>query len=129
MSASAVQIREFPIPTGNLGRNILICGVVMLVSARRELIAPGSVVYEYLLAGRPDAIMATTVVQNILFYFFFGAHAVRSAMFAFGKLQRHGVPVVSIVWWKWMFACFIGGKFTFEHFDNVVAAATGQKKL
>ncbi|KAI0121208.1 hypothetical protein BJ170DRAFT_150927 [Xylariales sp. AK1849] len=119
----AVQVREFPVPTGRLGRNILVCGIVMLFSSRRAFIAPGSPLYDYVLAGRPAAFTSATWVQNGLFYLLFGAHAVESVIFAITKLRKHAVPAFSFLWLKWVVACFVGGVFATKHFDNVVAAA------
>ncbi|OAL06797.1 hypothetical protein IQ06DRAFT_263198 [Phaeosphaeriaceae sp. SRC1lsM3a] len=98
---------------------IIICGVIMALSARREVISPGSPLYDYVLSRSSIALKAATWIQNGLFYFLFGAHAIESAMFT-QKLKAHGVSVLSLAWWKWMATCYVGGKFLFEHFDRVV---------
>lgn len=122
MSTSTVQVREFSFPSGELGRGTIICGIVMLLSSRREFIGPGSPAYDYVLAGRPNATKAATWVQNGVFFLLFGAHAVETALFAAKQLRNHGVPVLSAVWLKWMLTCFAGGQFAYKHFDQVVAA-------
>ncbi|KAI1850893.1 hypothetical protein JX266_003558 [Neoarthrinium moseri] len=120
--SSPVQVREYPIPGGKLGRNTLICGLVMLLSSRSEVLAPGSPIYDYLLAERPTALKYSIRVQYGLYYFLFGAHTIESVIFAATRLRKHGVPVFSLLWFKWMLACFIGGQLTYKHFDNVVRA-------
>ncbi|KAH8731383.1 hypothetical protein GQ44DRAFT_698660 [Phaeosphaeriaceae sp. PMI808] len=101
---------------------IVICGIVMALSARREMISPGSPLFDYGLAHSSTALKAATWIQNGVFYFVFIAHAVETAMFT-KRLSDHGVSVTSLVWWKWMGTCFVGGKFLFEHFDRVVGKA------
>jgi hypothetical protein len=102
---------------------ILICGVIMALSARREVISPGSPLYDYVLSRSDTALTAGVWIQNGLFYFLFGAHAIETAVFT-RRLSAHGVSVASAAWWKWMATCFVGGKFLFEHFDRVVGKKT-----
>ncbi|KAF2279509.1 uncharacterized protein EI97DRAFT_482022 [Westerdykella ornata] len=103
----------------HLGRNTTICGTIMLLSSQTELLAPGSPIYDYILPRSPMEVKAVTWIQNGLFYFLFGAHAIETVMFAFGKLKKHRVPF-GLVWLKWIIMCLVGRKFCFEHFDNVV---------
>lgn len=116
-----VKIEGYSWPGGKLGRTIATVGILMALSSRREVISPGSPLYDYLLAGRPKAFKWASYTQNGLFYFLFGAHSIETVLFAFTRLKKHGVPVLSLAWWQWMLACFVGGKFTFEHFDSLVA--------
>ncbi|KAH3954765.1 hypothetical protein HBH70_039550 [Parastagonospora nodorum] len=106
-------------PTAPYLRPIIICGVVMALVARREVISPGSPLYDYVLSRSPNALKAGVWIQNGLFYFLYGAHAIEAAVFT-KRLSNHGVSVMSLAWWKWMATCFIGGKFCFEHFDKLV---------
>jgi hypothetical protein len=114
-----VKIDTYSYPAGRLGTNTTICGIVMLLSARRELLAPGSPLYDHVLAKSPTALKAATWIQNGLFYFLFGAHTIETVVFAVAKLRKHRVPF-GMVWLKWIITCFVGGKFCMEHFDNVV---------
>ncbi|OAL53258.1 hypothetical protein IQ07DRAFT_355142 [Pyrenochaeta sp. DS3sAY3a] len=98
---------------------IIICGIIMALSARHEVISPGSPLYDYVLVRSGTALKAARWIQNGLFYFLFGAHAVESAMFM-PRLSEHGVSLFSVAWFKWIATCFVGGKFLFEHFDRVV---------
>lgn len=109
-------------PTHPQLKPIIICGIIMALSARREVISPGSPLYDYVLAHSPNALKAARWIQNGLFYFLFGAHAIETAMFT-RRLSEHGVSVASVAWWKWVATCFVGGKFLFEHFDRVVGKA------
>ena len=122
-----VQLKNTYIrPHGDLGRKIIICGIVMVLSARQELIAPGSPLYDYVLARSANALRAATWIQNGLFYFLFGAHSIETVIFAYAKLAKHGVSFFSLAWWQWMVTCLVGGKFCFEHFEQVITKkATG----
>jgi hypothetical protein len=91
-------------------RPIIICGIVMALVSRREVIAPlaGSSYFRY-----------AKWAQDGLFYFLYGAHAIETAVFT-KRLSRHGVSVQSAAWWKWIGTCFVGGKYCFVHFDRLV---------
>jgi hypothetical protein len=124
MATKSAKVNTYTFPGGHLGRSIIVTGIIMALSARREVISPGSPLYDYLLAGKPRAITWATNIQKGLFYFLFGAHALETLAFPFVRLQKHGVPAFSVAWIKWMLACFVGGKFTYEHFDGLVAGKT-----
>ena len=113
-------ITSYHFPKGKLGRTIITVGIVMALSSRSEVISPGSPLYDYALVGRPRAITWATNIQKGLFYFLFGAHSIETVLFAFTKLKKH-VKFLSLAWFQWMLACFVGGVYTFEHFDGVVA--------
>ncbi len=115
-----VEIDRYNFPEGKWGRTIIIMGVLMALSSRREVISPGSPLYDYALAGRPRAITWATNIQKGLFYFLFGAHSIETVLFAFTRLRKH-VKFLNLAWFQWMLACFVGGVYTFEHFDSVVA--------
>ncbi|KAF2832115.1 hypothetical protein CC86DRAFT_424466 [Ophiobolus disseminans] len=106
-------------PTAPYLKPIIICGVIMALSTRREVISAGSPLYDYLLSRSTTAIQAATWIQNGLFYILFGAHVIETAMFT-RRLEKHGVSAMSGAWCKWMGTCFVGGKICFEHFDRVV---------
>ncbi|KAJ4300923.1 hypothetical protein N0V90_003011 [Kalmusia sp. IMI 367209] len=120
MSAKGVP---YSLPPSHLSKPIVICGIIMALSASRRLISPGSILYDQLLSQSPAAIKAAVWIQNGLFWFLYGAHTIESAIFA-KKLMDHRVSVLSSTWWKWMVECFIGGKFCFEHFDGIVKGKT-----
>lgn len=102
-------------------RSIIITGIIMALSARKEVISPGSLLYDHLLSRSSTALKIATWIQNGLFYFLFGAHSIETVIFA-RRLSKHGVNFLGLAWWKWMVTCFIGGKFCFEHFDQLVGA-------
>jgi len=107
-------------PSAPYLKPIVICGIIMALSARREVISPGSPLYDYALSRSVNALKAAGWIQNGLFYLLFGAHAIETVLFM-KKLSAHGVSVASTAWWKWVATCFVGGKFCFEWFDRVVA--------
>lgn len=102
-------------------RPILICAVLMALSSRREVISPGSPLYNYGLSRlSANGLKYASWVQNGVFYFLFGAHTIETAMFT-RMLAKHGVEVSSLSWWQWMATCFMGGDYCFRHFDREVS--------
>jgi hypothetical protein len=108
--------------------SLSIAAVIMLLSSRKEVIAPGSPIFDHLLAGRPKALANAIRVQNGLFYVLFGFHSVECVLFAVTRLHRHGVPFLSALWWKWTMMCFVGGSSAWDHFDKTLKASAAPKQ-
>lgn len=98
----------------------------MVLSSRREFIAPGSPIYDYLLKG-PQAALTAAKVQDWTFLVLVGLHAAEVPLFAITKLRKHGVPFFSAVWWKWAASCFLGGVSTWKHFAATVKVAEAKR--
>lgn len=124
--SSSIQMRDYSFPAGHLGRNTILCGIAMALASRREVIAPGSPIYDYLLAGRPDALKYAIWLQTVVFYGLVVVHVAEVPLFAYLRLRKHGIPIFSATGLKWLATVFLGGMFTWEHFGNLVKAA--QKK-
>ncbi|ETS75257.1 hypothetical protein PFICI_13741 [Pestalotiopsis fici W106-1] len=99
----------------------------MLLSCRREVLMPGSPIYDYLLAGRPAAITNAIRVQNGLFYVLWGLHSIECAFFSIIRLKRHNVHFLTDLWWQWMLMCFVGGASSWQHFRLAVKEATAKQ--
>lgn len=124
-TSAPVKVTTFPISAGHV-TSMTICGVVMLLSSRREFIAPGSPIYDYLLKS-PQAALTAASVQDWTFWLLVGAHALEVPLFAATKLKKHGVPFFSALWWKWSAACFMAGKFTWDHLAATVKAEDAKR--
>lgn len=109
----------YTLPPTHLSRPILICGIIMALTASKRLAYPGSILHGQLMSVSPTAAKAALWLQTGIFWFLYGAHTIESAIFA-KKLRDHGVSILSATWWKWMAECFIGGKFCFEHFEGII---------
>ncbi|KAK6074065.1 integral membrane protein [Seiridium cupressi] len=125
--SAPVQIRTFPLPSRGRCVSLSIAAIVMLLSSRKEVIAPGSPIYDYLLEGRPNALANAIRAQNGIFYILFGIHSVETVLFAATKLRKHGVPFLSPLWWKWALLPFISGSFAWQHFDKAVKATAAKQ--
>lgn len=125
--STPIQVRTLPIPTGGRLASLTIAGVLMALSARKEVIAPGSPIYDHLLAGRPQALTNAIRLQNVLFYVLYGVHSIEAIFFAATKLRKHGVPFFSALWWKWIALCLVGGAFTWDHFEKTVQATAAKQ--
>lgn len=114
IAMGAVSV-PYSLPPPHLAKPIVICGLVMVLSASRHL----SAIHAQMLSNSPTAAKCALWVQHGVFWFLYGAHTIESAVFA-KKLREHGVSLLSVAWWKWMAECFVGGKFCFQHFDDMV---------
>lgn len=120
-----VKVTTFPISARHV-TGMTICGLLLLLSSRRELIAPGSPIYDHLLKS-PQAAETAAKAQFWTFAIIAGIHAIEVPLFAATKLSKHGVPFFSGLWWKWAVSCFIGGKFTWDHFAETVKEADAKR--
>lgn len=118
-----VRIDSFPRPSTSNLRKIIISAAAMVLLAQPALLEPGSLLHDglLLLSDRPQVLKIARWVQAGGFYFIYGAHVLEAAAFAFVRLRRHGVPIFSLLGLKWLAAVFVGGKFAWAHFDEVVA--------
>ncbi|KKY35300.1 putative integral membrane [Diaporthe ampelina] len=99
---------------------------LMALLSRRAFIAPGSIIYETLIKT-PEAAQTAYKIQDWAFLVVVGAHALEALLFAATKLRKHGVPFLSLLWWKWVLGCFVGGGAAWMHFAQTVAAAEGKR--
>lgn len=120
-----VKITTFPISARHV-TSMTVCGVAALLSSRREFIAPGSPIYDYLLKT-PQAALTAATVQDWTFLVLVGLHALEVPVFALTKLRKHGVPFFSGLWWKWAASCYLGGLATWKHFAVTVKAAEAKR--
>ncbi|KAL5375914.1 hypothetical protein PMIN02_011940 [Paraphaeosphaeria minitans] len=114
-SAMSTRTVPYQLPPSHLSKPIIVCGIVMALSASRRF----SAFHGLLLSQSPTLANVAQWLQTGIFWFLYGAHAIESAVFA-KKLKDHGVSMLSAAWWKWMVECFVGGKFCFEHFEGMV---------
>ncbi|KIW28667.1 uncharacterized protein PV07_08310 [Cladophialophora immunda] len=117
---SAVTIDEFELPKGRHATGALIAAALMILSARRRFIQPGSVLHDQVIARSARASKYAKPVQDALFYTLYGLHGIETVYFALTKLKKHNVKIFSSVWFKWLIAVFLGGVFVQKHFDEVV---------
>ncbi|KAI7780204.1 hypothetical protein LA080_016289 [Diaporthe eres] len=122
-----VKVTTFPIKNqpGRVVTYTLLAGLMALIS-RRAFIAPGSILYSTLIKT-PEAAQTAAKIQDWAFLLVVGAHSIEAPLFAATKLRKHGVPFFSVLWWKWVLACFIGGVSAWKHFALTVAAAEGKR--
>ncbi|KAL7959948.1 hypothetical protein V8C34DRAFT_277828 [Trichoderma compactum] len=91
-------------------------------------VAPGSAPWETLrlvFPGGPEWFLWT--VRSI-FWIVFGIHTVEVYLLDKWKLQKHGVPRFSWVWWAWASNIFIEGVTTWKRLDSIIAAKRAQKE-
>jgi len=118
----ASTVTTYRFPTSSRRTGTIICGILMLWSSRRPYIELGSYFYKYALRNLPASVSQySTIVQNVVFYFLFGAHAIETIIFAATKLRKHGVNLLSSNGLRWILTAFVGGKFAIDEFDLLVA--------
>ncbi|PSR90725.1 hypothetical protein BD289DRAFT_365698 [Coniella lustricola] len=117
-SNSPVKVTTFPLVRRHLIAST-ICAALIVFSARRSFIAPGSPIHEYILTPIASLVIAVSA-QNWIFGILVGVHSLEVPLFAVMRLHKHGVPFMSALWWKWTGAVFIAGKATWDLFGATV---------
>lgn len=120
-----VKVTTFPISARHV-TSMAVTALGLALASRREFIAPGSPIYDYLLQS-PQAALTAAKVQDWTFFVLMYGHACEVPLFAVTKLRKHGVPFFSCLWWKWAASCFIGGVNTWKHFADTVKVAEAKR--
>lgn len=115
------NIPKYSFPRGPRGLVILVFASLMIFSARRENIEPGSIVHDEIQARWGDSgVKFLRPVQDTLFYCLYGLHTMEMAFIAIFRLPKFHVNVLSWLWLQWILTAFIGGIIVSGHFEEVV---------
>ncbi|EXJ84978.1 hypothetical protein A1O3_05653 [Capronia epimyces CBS 606.96] len=118
--ASYITIDQYEFPRGSKGVGTLVCAALMVLSTRRKFIEPGSLIHDHILARSAKAAKHSKLVQDILFYLFFGVHGVETVWFGLIQLKKHNVKIFSLLGVQWLATVFAGGVFATNHWAEVV---------
>lgn len=66
-------------------------------------------------------------VAIYVFVFMCVVHGGEASWLAYSRLQKHQVPMFTLVWWQWVLSCFIEGFGSFVRFDRVVKGKEEEK--
>ncbi|OPB39293.1 hypothetical protein A0O28_0049990 [Trichoderma guizhouense] len=92
------------------------------------LVAPGTGLWETLRVVFPGGPEWFLWIVKSIFWIVFGIHTVEVYLLDKWKLQKHGVPRFSWVWWKWAGNIFVEGVTTWKRLDSIIAAKRAQKE-
>ncbi|KIV96898.1 hypothetical protein PV10_00712 [Exophiala mesophila] len=124
MSNNQIQRQVSPkysFPSGSRGFIILIFAILMVFSARRKNIAPGTIIHDEVQARWGDrGVQFLKPVQDTLFYCLYGIHTMEVAFLAVFRLPRYSISVFSRLWLQWILTAFIGGIIISRQFEEVV---------
>jgi hypothetical protein len=118
--STLVKINEYSLPKGKALTGTLICGVLMFFSASRKFVEPGSILHDNLLIRSTAVHKRRFLIQNVIFWFLYGAHSIEVVVFALTKLRKHGVNPLSWVGLRWCASVFVGGVYVQGHWDEIV---------
>ena len=112
---------KYSFPSGSRGFIILVFAILMVFSARRKNIEPGSTVHDEVQARWGDrGVQCLKPVQDTLFYSLYGIHTLEVAFLAVFRLPKYSIRVFSRLWLQWILTAFIGGIIVSRHFEEVV---------
>lgn len=130
MDADVVTLTEYAAPEG-FGAFVF-SAVLFYFVCRASLpwVVPGSAAWDLVSAVFPGGPVWYHWVVKFIFWPTVLLHTGEAVVFDRVRLQRHGVPRGSKLWWLWTSNCWVEGVTTFKRIDRLVAAkrAQGSKK-
>ncbi|CAG8260544.1 unnamed protein product [Penicillium salamii] len=121
LGRSDITLTEYRAPRG---LPIVVFGLCLFFYAscfQRSNLLPGSFVYEYF--GYKFVPKLAHFVYNIQPWFFplvVGIHVFETVLLIVTQLRPLGVPVLSVLWCKWVASCFVEGFDTFQRIKQIV---------
>lgn len=98
------------------------------LGASAPWITPGTEVWGLLNQHVPGGAERVVWVARTVVPLIVGAHLLEAIVFDILRLQRHGVPRFSALWWKWEISTFLEGMAVWKRVGKVIAAAEKEAK-
>lgn len=128
LDRSEITVTEYRLPKTlpEYAALTLALSLVCALSSRRNF-QDGSLLHGALLKSFPGFERLCYRLQPLGFTVLLLAHSMEVFLLARTKLRRHGVPLGSSLWWKWVLPCFVDGFASFQRFGLVVKEAEEKK--
>ncbi|EHK16752.1 uncharacterized protein TRIVIDRAFT_184116 [Trichoderma virens Gv29-8] len=91
-------------------------------------VVPGSGIWDTLEVVFPGGPEWFLWIVRTIFWIVFGIHVVEVFLLDRWRLQKHGVPRFSRVWWAWTSNIFFEGVTTWNRLDSIIAAKRAEKE-
>lgn len=116
LGRSSIMIKEYRPPKSPIHVITFISAfLTFILLSRKENVLPGSVPYEVVFKHVPKFASFVASVQPLVICLMLIIHGTE-AFFMTRKLEKHSVPLLSMLWWAWVISNFIEGVGAFQRY-------------
>ncbi|MCJ1457588.1 hypothetical protein MMC28_007956 [Mycoblastus sanguinarius] len=120
LGRSNVTVKRYKEPRGFMAVGFVASLLTYIAFSRRANFLAGSILYDSLLKYVPLFANFCWMVQPLVFYPMVIGHGFEATWMARRRLEKHTVPMLSMLWWKWVLGTFVEGVGSFKRFDEIV---------
>lgn len=120
LNRSRITVKKYTRPKGLWIVTPIAVACTLAAFCLRSNFQPGSYLYDNLLTSVPSFARFCYIIQPLLMPLVVAIHSAEAANMAATRLEKHSVPMLSLLWWKWIVNCFFEGVGTFVRFDAIV---------
>lgn len=120
LNRSKITVKKYTRPKGLSIVVPIAVACTLAAFSLRSNFQPGSYLYDYLLESFPVFARFCYTIQPLLLPLVVGIHSAEAAHMASSRLEKHSVPMCTLLWWKWILNCFLEGFGSFVRFDGMV---------
>ncbi|MCJ1246318.1 hypothetical protein MMC30_003524 [Trapelia coarctata] len=120
LNRSKVTVKKYTRPNGLFIVVPITVACTFAAFFLRSNFQPGSYLYDYLLEPFPLFARFCYTIQPLLLPLIVAIHSAEATFMASMRLEKHSVPLFSLLWWQWIVNCFFEGYGSFVRFDGIV---------
>lgn len=120
LNRSNITVKRYARPKGATAIALVLILSIFLIFSKRSNFQPGSFLHDLALVYAPALAKFGYMVQPLVFYSMISVHLGECIYLVRGRLQKHTVPKLSKLWWKWVLSSFVEGYGSFVRFDEIV---------
>lgn len=120
LGRSNITVKKYKRPNGFMAVVFVAAACTFVVFSKRSNFEAGSFIYDSLLKHTPGFAKWCYKIQPLVIYPMLTIHGWEAYHMQKSRLQRHNVPFMSKLWWKWFLSTFIEGVGSFMRFDRIV---------
>lgn len=120
LGKSNITVKKYKGPRSFMTVVMVVCVCTYLAFSRRSNFLPGSALYDTLLKYVPHLAKFCLQIHPMVLYPMIAIHAGEAIYMERSRLQKHTVPMFSLLWWKWMVSTFAEGFGALVRFDEVI---------
>ena len=125
LCCSNITVKRYAPPKGIMAVVFGTCLWTYITFSRRSHFLPGSLYHDYFFKFVPGLAKFCYTIQPLLIALMVAIHLVEVVHLAITRLDKHTVPMLSQLWWKWILSDFVEGYGALQRIDQIV----GEERL
>lgn len=120
LGRSNITVKKYKRPRGVMAVVFVAAACTFVVFAKRSNFEAGSFLYDNVLKYAPGFAKWCYKIQPLVIYPMATIHGWEAYHMQKSRLEKHNVPFMSKLWWKWVLSTFVEGVGAFMRFDRIV---------